>query len=288
MAAKLLFSPHFNFLSPRSSKLLSHLNPSAVKPPFPSLCSVTAQFTSTFPDQNLSYGPSLQKGNTTYSRFAKTRTKVEEDDIDRDSFTRVFDIAALRVPSKDCFVLENRLRGHLLNWPRIRNIARVPGDEIDEEIADLLEDNDSGSDTEGSVSLQRRIYGKADGDGEELSPVLYREKLATTFNSRGFVKFRNLAKISRPKKKRKKGEDGVDEGNKGIGKNDFAVVEVLEDENDGEDMRGLIGEEFKGRTWRGSTRLLLLDERYANRGIQDLPQAVKVAVLNILILSELD
>jgi len=40
----------------------------------------------------------------------------------------------------------------------------------------------------------------------------------------------------------------------------------------------LLGDEFKGKTrkWRGSTRLLLLDERYAERDVEDLPEAIKV------------
>ncbi|BAT83889.1 hypothetical protein VIGAN_04112700, partial [Vigna angularis var. angularis] len=53
------------------------------------------------------------------------------------------------------------------------------------------------------VLVQHRIHGKADGDGDVLSPVLYRDKLARTFNSRGFVKFGNLAKISRPKRNKR-------------------------------------------------------------------------------------
>ena len=53
-------------------------------------------------------------------------------------------------------------------------------------------------------AFNRRIHGKAEGDGEELSPVLYREKLAKEFNSRGFMKFRNLAKISRSKRRRRR------------------------------------------------------------------------------------
>ncbi|CAA2975659.1 tRNA (guanine(37)-N1)-methyltransferase 1, partial [Olea europaea subsp. europaea] len=54
--------------------------------------------------------------------------------LDEAAFTRVFDISALRVPSDLCFSLESRLCGHLLNWPRTKNIARVPGDEIDEQL----------------------------------------------------------------------------------------------------------------------------------------------------------
>lgn len=123
--------------------------------------------------------------------------------------------------------------------------------------------------------LERRIYGKAEGDGERLSGVLYRERLAQTFNSQGFVNFRNLAKISRPKKRKKREANENRDG--GVKRNKFAVVEVIEDEErEGEDLRGLLGDEFKGRRWRVSTRLLLLDDSYAERCLEDMPEAVKV------------
>lgn len=125
--------------------------------------------------------------------------------------------------------------------------------------------------------------GDGDVESRRLSPVLYREKLMKSFNSRGFLKFRNLAKISRPKKsdsmkkKKKKTVEGEGEEEvKRIGKNDFVVVEVVGEESDEEDLSGLLGDDFKGGRWRGSTRLLLLDERYANSGMKELPEAVKV------------
>lgn len=257
---------------------------------------------SQFSDHSFSYGPSLCKGGhpsppvsrqpqtecsqsilkTVVGNPERERLENEENEevlFNGDAFTRVFDVAALRVPSKGCFELENRLRGHLLNWPRIRNIARVPGDEVEAELVELVgEQNWTNSDDGDGTnidSLHRRIYGKAEGDGEPLSPVLYREKLVKTFESKGYVNFRHLAKISRPKKKKEK----EDEGMKRMGKNEFAVVEVVESEElEVEDMKGLLGDEFKGGKWRGSTRLLLLDERYADKGVEELPEAIKVTV----------
>ncbi|XP_042486256.1 tRNA (guanine(37)-N1)-methyltransferase 1-like, partial [Macadamia integrifolia] len=248
-------------------------------------------------DRDLAYGPSLRKGKRPYLeeqgqqqhqlphfpvRIPNEEGKEEEEEgslIDKESFSRVFDVAAIRVPSEDCFALENRLRGHLLNWPRVRNIARVPGDEMDDEFRKILGEqccNGDGDDEEVRlVDLDRRIYGKADGDGESLSPILYRDMLAKTFNSRGFVKFRNLAKISRPKRKNRRKEGEGIQGKKRIGKNDFVVVEVVEDNDEEDDMSGLLGDDFKRGRWRGSTRLLLLDEQYANKGVEDLPEAVK-------------
>ncbi|KAJ6886947.1 tRNA (guanine(37)-N1)-methyltransferase 1 [Populus alba x Populus x berolinensis] len=251
----------------------------------------------------LPYGPSLRKGKTSlncpqqkqrrrqqqqeYQSLSGPKPlyqckedqegeKEEEPDdvnmINEDDFTRVFDIAALRVPAKDCFSLESRIRGHLLNWPRIRNIARVPGDEMEESMVSLLGEKGS-EDEENFDAFNRRIYGKAEGDGEELSPVLFREKLANEFNSRGFIKFRNLAKISRPKRKKKK--KNMVEENERERRDGFSVVEVVEEEEGG-DWKGLLGDEFKGRgKWMGSTRLLLLDERYAEKGVDELPQAIK-------------
>ncbi|KAF7112162.1 hypothetical protein RHSIM_RhsimUnG0257200 [Rhododendron simsii] len=188
-------------------------------------------------DQSFSYGPSLRKGHRS-SHHRPPHLKEEQGEgeteldysMDRDFFTRAYDIAALRVPSDRCFDLESRLRGHLLNWPRIRNIARVPGDEMEAGFKKLISDGDD-EDESSLVSLDRRIVGKGEGDGELLSPVLYRDKLARTFNSRGFVS-------------------------------------------------GLLGEEFRvTRKWRGSTRLLLLDEKCAGKRMEELPEAIKV-VLN--------
>ncbi|XP_015578856.2 tRNA (guanine(37)-N1)-methyltransferase 1 isoform X1 [Ricinus communis] len=289
------------------------------KLPFISLFSATPAHPSTKSPEAFLYGPSLLKGNNPF-QYAQQQQKLQlqqeqcyqsqlgapkllngdeqdkkeekeidfHDDsvIDEENFIRVFDIAALRVPAKNCFALESRLRGHLLNWPRIRNIARVPGDEVDEEIVSLLGEskvgNGSRDDEEGKLdALDRRIYGRAEGDGEELSPVLYRERLAKEFNSRGFFKFRNLAKISRPpKRKRKEGEvEGGEKMRKKNGKDQFAVVEVMEADDEEGDWKGLLGDDFKGsKKWRGSTRLLLLDERYADKRMEDLPRAIKAAL----------
>ncbi|XP_065862193.1 tRNA (guanine(37)-N1)-methyltransferase 1 [Euphorbia lathyris] len=256
------------------------------------------------------YGPSLSKGNIPFQYPQQHQQlehnsltqlgpevfggdkqgdeQVDNDDdgkIDVEQFTRVFDIAALRVPAKDCFALESRLRGHLLNWPRIRNIARVPGDEVEQEFVSILGDtrNCDGDDEEGNVdALNRRIYGRAEGDGAEISPVLYRDRLAKDFNSRGFFKFRNLAKISRPAKKRRKEGEGEKKMMERKGRDEFSVVEVVEDDEE-EDWKGLLGDDFIGRRkWMGSTRLLLLDERYTDKGLDNLPQAIKAVLQEAL------
>ncbi|XP_010520888.1 PREDICTED: tRNA (guanine(37)-N1)-methyltransferase 2 isoform X2 [Tarenaya hassleriana] len=245
----------------------------------------------------LSYGPSLLKGKNPFrdgvglTQIDRHRDTQREKDgdfdeleekfvLDEDDFSRVFEISAIRVPAKDCFALESRLRGHLLNWPRIRNIARVPGDEVDEDVMRLLGSKTGEEEEEDHSavdSVNRRIRGKAESDGERLSPVLYRDKLARTFNSNGYVKFRNLAKISRPKRIRKQEKGDEKEKEKGRGRNEFAMVEVMEDGGEAEDMEGLLGKEYGKRgKWRGSTRLLLLDEKFSGKGVQELPEAIKV------------
>jgi len=263
MMSNLFLKPELHLLLPFPSKpFFSHTL--KYKPSF-----LPINTFSTTTIATLSYGPSLHKGTNPYP-FQLPQNDVV---LNEQTFTRIFNLAALRVPSSDCSALENRLRGHLLNWPRIRNIARVPGDEIDPNIAPLLgqksEDNNDGN-----------------TDDDALSPVLYRDKLAKTFNTSGYVKFRNLAKISRPNRNKKKNEKEVEkgkfvevEGNKRVGRNGFVEVEVVEEECVDEGLRNLIGEEIGSGKWKGSTRLLLLDERYKDRCVDELPEAIKVPFL---------
>ncbi|KAL5736169.1 hypothetical protein ACOSQ2_030957 [Xanthoceras sorbifolium] len=240
------------------------------KPKFPTTLNL---FSSAAARSNsLPYGPSLHKGRAPETFNPQQQQQEGEGDesknvFDDSQFTRIFDVAALRVPAKDCFALESRLRGHLLNWPRVRNIARVPGDEIESEFLSLLGDNDDDEDE------------SVDFTGEESNSVLYRDRLVKTFNVRGFVKFRNLARISRPKRrKRKEKRREEKEGNGGM-KDEIYAVEVVEEEEEGEEMRGLLGEEFRGGDkWRGPTRLLLLDEELVDKDVEDFPQAIKVVL----------
>ncbi|KAL0444349.1 UNVERIFIED_CONTAM: tRNA (guanine(37)-N1)-methyltransferase 2 [Sesamum latifolium] len=121
--------PFFTFYSPPRF---------AAKRLFVPLASFATTITLSF--STLPYGPSLQKGYSPFPLEPVKHTSSGENitSLDEAAFTRVFDISALRVPSSICSTLENRLRGHLLNWPRIRNIARVPGDEIDDQLKSLL------------------------------------------------------------------------------------------------------------------------------------------------------
>lgn len=217
-------------------------------------------------NQSLPYGPSLLKGKT--PEIPKQQQELEQENetetlFDESQFTRIFDIAALRVPARDCYALESRLRGHLLNWPRVRNIARVPGDEIETEFINLLRDNSDEDENVDSVETE-----------EEPNSVLYREKLVKSFNVRGFVKFRNLARISRPRRRKRKGGKEEKEGNGR--KEEVYAVEVVEEER--KEMSGLLGEEFRGgEKWKGATRLLLLDEDLIDKDVKEFPEAIKVS-----------
>ncbi|KAL8127197.1 tRNA (guanine(37)-N(1))-methyltransferase 1 [Apium graveolens] len=263
-----VISPHrffFSPLKPISLSTLSRLSPL-------SSLSTSAALSSS---PSLPYGPSLHKGTKPHT----IKTQDSDPLINEHNFTREFNIAALRVPSDHCFVLENRLRGHLLNWPRIRNIARVVGDDVDDDVKEFIVSKNETEEEGSLVSLNRRVYGKCEGDGERLSGVLYRDELVRTFDAKGYVNFRNLAKLSRPKKRKTKRGGG---GNEGRGeRGSVYVVEVNEEESEGEcdEMSGLLGDDFTGRKWRGSTRLLLLDERYSDKELDEMPVAIKAVFI---------
>ncbi|KAK9938284.1 hypothetical protein M0R45_015034 [Rubus argutus] len=141
MVTKLFLRPHSLPLFTLHSKILFPKIPSLPKR-FLILSPLSSSSTSLhlhpkpqISDPNHSYGPSLHKGtkppipisHSPLNKGQQQQQAIEEENeenlIDEESFSRVFNIAALRVPAKDCFALESRLRGHLLNWPRGRNIG---------------------------------------------------------------------------------------------------------------------------------------------------------------------
>lgn len=116
-----------------------------------------------------------------------------------------------------------------------------------------------------------------DGEEEAFSAVLHREKLVKDFNCKGYLNFRNLARVSRPKKE-KKNEPKCNKERAQNEKGNVYSVQLVKNKDE-EDWSGLLGEGFNGGSkWLGPTRLLLLDETYANKGEEELPQAV-MAVL---------
>ncbi|CAO2179894.1 unnamed protein product [Urochloa humidicola] len=254
MAPALLYLTPHRFLLPRRpgpARLHHHLRLD-LKP-------TSSSSSSSSPSPPL-HGPSLRRGRALPDH--------------PDPFARAFDLAALRVPAAACAPLERRLRGHLLNWPRVRNVARLP--------------NDQGLLALG-LSLPspppRQLAGEEPGGpAPPATAVARREKLAREFNARGFLRFPNLARLSRPrpatrKRKERKGDGGDEEATRERDRDKAYVVEVVGEgaEDDEDEWKGLVGEEGFGRgVWRmGPTRLLLLDESYAESTVDELPEAVK-------------
>lgn len=120
----------------------------------------------------------LVKEDGTVKKFVKGA------ELDRESFTRVFDLVAIRVPADECGVYVPRLKGHLLNWPRVKNVPRVEGDDGDAALKLLLWDDNQALDTPESLieSVQLALYPE-ESDGERMVK-----------NKR---KFPNLSKLTR-------------------------------------------------------------------------------------------
>ncbi|KAG2597304.1 tRNA (guanine(37)-N1)-methyltransferase 1-like [Panicum virgatum] len=224
-----------------------------IRPSLKPLCSSSSSSDSPARTRPPLHGPSLRRGRALPDH--------------RDPFARAFDLAALRVPAPACAPLERRLRGHLLNWPRVRNVARLPNDQ-------------------GLLALGLAPPSPAPRDpAPPATAVARREKLAREFNARGFLRFPNLARLSRPtpaarRRRGRKGDDGDEEATRKRDRDKAYVVEVVgerTEDDDDDEWKGLVGEEGFGRgAWRmGPTRLLLLDESYAERKVDDLPEAVK-------------
>lgn len=85
---------------------------------------------------------------------------VKGAELDRESFTRVFDVAALRVPADECGSYVSKLKGHLLNWPRVKNVPRIEGDDGDAALKSLLWEDSEALDTPESLveSVRSALY----------------------------------------------------------------------------------------------------------------------------------
>jgi len=105
----------------------------------------------------------LVKEDGTVTRFVKGA------ELDRESFARVFDLVAIRVLADECGVYVSRLKGHLLNWPRVKNVPRVEGDDGDAALKSLLWENNQALDTPESLieSVRSAVY-PGESDGEEM------------------------------------------------------------------------------------------------------------------------
>ncbi|CAK9203054.1 unnamed protein product [Sphagnum troendelagicum] len=206
---------------------------------------------------------------------ASATTYLKGADIDRESFTRVFTLAALRVPLAECETLVGKLKGHLLNWPRVKNVARVDGDNGDAELKKLLwVENDCSTPESLIDSVRSAVFVD---DSTIYSTAVSRKSVRKR-------KFPNLAKLVGGSSKgpyrlsQPSWKDNLQEGNLVRGSSRKAweegavSVEIVEDsgaEND---------EEGDAERWREPTRLLLLDEKYLDKPNEELPQSVQVVL----------
>ncbi|KAK9098451.1 hypothetical protein Syun_025496 [Stephania yunnanensis] len=76
-------------------------------------------------------------------------------------------------PRRDCLDLKRRLRGHLLNWPRVRNVARVAGDEMEKELKRIVRgEGEEGEGEEKFDALNRRIHERERGERDFVTQGL--------------------------------------------------------------------------------------------------------------------
>ncbi|CAK9863736.1 unnamed protein product [Sphagnum jensenii] len=206
---------------------------------------------------------------------ASATTYLKGADIDRESFTRVFTLAALRVPLAECETLVGMLKGHLLNWPRVKNVARVDGDNGDAELKKLLWVENDCSTPESLIDSVRSAVFVDDSTiySTAVSQKSVRKRKFPNLAKLVFGSSKGPYRLSQPSWK-----DNLQEGNLVRGSSRKAweegavSVEIVEDsgaEND---------EEGDAERWREPTRLLLLDEKYLDKPNEELPQSVQVVL----------
>ena len=229
---------------------------------------------------------------------------VKGAELDRESFTRVYDVAALRVPADECGVYVSRLKGHLLNWPRVKNVPRVEGDDGDAALKSLLWDDNQTLDTPESLV-------------ESVRSAVYLEESEFQNGGTGTVKkkrkYPNLRKLTRgvesdlieaikPRRTaqfQSKWDDAavkvevVEECREALnhgrnfsnslsfcnGISRFCYISLVELSVFVMLFMGLFVIFCEDYEPREATRLLLLDERYKDKPTDELPQAVQVPTL---------
>lgn len=193
--------------------------------------------------------------------------------FNRLDFARVYSLVALRVSLAECESLAYRLKGHLLNWPRISNIARVDGDDMDWAAQNSLT-NGKEQRVEGiEDSLRRAVYGSAASSG----PLAKRHSAAGKISSRHSKYLESLSRPGRMVMKEMQKEVEVHTIKQSPKKYYMVELEDSQEERVGFDIR-LEGLEFGMKKWRGPFRLLLLDTKYAGQPASKLPMAVQIAL----------
>ncbi|XP_024397999.1 tRNA (guanine(37)-N(1))-methyltransferase 1 isoform X2 [Physcomitrium patens] len=187
-------------------------------------------------------------------------------ELDRESFTRVFEVAAVRVPADWCGVFVPSLQGHLLNWPRVKNVPRVEGDDGDAALKSLLwKDEQALQTTQGLVeSVISAVYPEEpDLDGEQADKIKNKRRLPSLRKLTRGVDSALVQSIKSPKR-------GLSEQPLVRGREEGAVsVKIV-----GECQNSQNHDNEPRDAWR----LLLLDERYNDTPNDELPQAVQAVL----------
>eukprot|EP00250_Pteridium_aquilinum_P017252 c23531_g1_i1 orf=775-2925(-) len=186
-------------------------------------------------------------------------------------YARVYNLVALRVSLTECTSLAYRLKGHLLNWPRINNIARIEGDDMDWDTKSLLSDGKEGRAEGIEDSLLRAVYGTTAPRGRLTKRLSSAEKLSSH-------RFRFLKCLSQPGYKATKELQGRRGARtmKRIHKKYYTVeLRDCQDQRLSSDT-SIESPGFSVKKWMGPSRLLLLDTKYSGQPASKLPMAVQV------------
>ncbi|CAM6124338.1 unnamed protein product [Calypogeia fissa] len=178
---------------------------------------------------------------------------VRGPDIDKRSFIRIYYISALRVPAVDCWDLLFELREHLLHWPRVNNIGRVPGDDVDEDMATIFVETVERRKTVARDDIRAAVY----MDSETELPG---KKMAGKANRKGSGQQENVNRELATQLELVEAEDEHEHETNTDNNSPVSGVPFLN----------------SSKKWSGPTRLLLLDEKYAGKTISELPPALQV------------
>eukprot|EP00897_Mesotaenium_endlicherianum_P005882 jgi/Mesen1/5321/ME000265S04474 len=242
-------------------------------------------------------------------RAQPDRPKLKGADLEYDKFTRVYDVVALKVPADSCGQLVWRLGGHLLNWPRVKNVGRVSGDDGEHEggnarLKAVLEEDLNASNIQMSnieELVRTAVYGPIGDVSEGRERDGKRKGKASAWE-----------KMSRPKPKVKDvlvcttsasggaGRGSKDGGpNKGNSSTALEVVEVLYDSDQAQEdipgyrtsgmgldkeatslsrKKGGAGAAAAGWLKQTKTRLLLLSHDFVGKRVDELPIAVQAVL----------
>ncbi|KAG6551962.1 hypothetical protein Mapa_006579 [Marchantia paleacea] len=193
-------------------------------------------------------GIEMEKG----MRLVPEAKYVRGADIKKESFIRVYYISALRVPAKDCHELEKNLDQHLLNWPRVDNIARVRRDDVDQDLENLFRGSEEWSPSS-AQAIRSAIYGDEVATNEEAIQSNKDLKLEES-GVKGMDDELSLTSI----------------------RYQPYTVEVVDEQAEVEAYRSLLG--FLQKKWTGPTRLLLLNEDLVGRSFSELPVSIKAVL----------